>query len=171
MGTTMDDDRFAGLFRQHYARLVGLAARVLGDSDEAQEAAQEALLALRTDPVAARTPDDITAWLSRVVTNNSLNRLRGRRRALVRAELAGPGNGPSAPPDPADVVEGLADRDRVRAALATLPDRQATALLLRHAGHAYTEIATALGIATGSVGVLLGRGERAFRSAYEEMTR
>lgn len=167
----MDDDRFAEVFRQHYPRLVGLAARVLGDRDEAQEAAQEALLALRSDPVATRGDDDIAAWLSRVVSNNSLNRLRSRRRALVRAEMAGVANGPTDPEDPADIVQGLADRDRVRTALATLPERQATALLLRHAGHPYKAIAAALGIADGSVGVLLARGERAFRSAYEEMNR
>ena len=167
----MDDDRFAEVFRQHYPRLVGLAARVLGGRDEAEEAAQEALLALRGDVVATRGPDDIAAWLSRVVTNNSLNRLRSRQRAIVRSQLAGAANGPLAPDDPADVVQARDDRDRVRAALATLPERQATALLLRHAGHPYKAIASALGIADGSVGVLLSRGERAFRSAYEEMTR
>jgi DNA-directed RNA polymerase specialized sigma24 family protein len=52
-----------------------------------------------------------------------------------------------------------------------LPERQAAALLLRHSGHSYREIATALGVAEGSVGVLLARGERAFRRAHEEMTR
>ncbi|HUG83211.1 MAG TPA: sigma-70 family RNA polymerase sigma factor [Euzebya sp.] len=166
-----EDDRYAALFRQHYPRLVGLAARVLGDRDEAQEAAQEALLALRSDPVATRGTDDIAAWLSRVVSNNSLNRLRSRRRALVRAQLAGSTNGPADPQDPADAAVAADDRERVRAALATLPERQATALLLRHDGHPYKTIAAALGIADGSVGVLLARGERAFRSAYEEMTR
>jgi RNA polymerase sigma-70 factor (ECF subfamily) len=64
---------------------------------------------------------------------------------------------------------GFEDRDRVRACLAVLPDRQATVLLLRHSGHSYREVATALGVAEGSVGVLLARAERAFRRAYEEM--
>lgn len=168
---TMDDDAFAAEFMAHYARLVRLAARVLGERAEAEEAAQDALLALRTDPVAARGAGDIAAWLSRVVTNKALNRLRGRRRAEVRAEVAATTAGHAAPDDPVDLVIADDDRARVRAALATLPDRQATALLLRHAGHSYAEIAVALGVATGSVGVLLGRGERAFRSAYEEMPR
>jgi RNA polymerase sigma-70 factor (ECF subfamily) len=39
-------------------------------------------------------------------------------------------------------------------------------LLLRHAGYTYTEIAATLDLAVGSVGVLLARGERAFRDAY-----
>ena len=37
------------------------------------------------------------------------------------------------------------------------------ALLLRHAGHSYLEIAATLGVAVGSVGVILARAERAFR--------
>ena len=165
------DHRFAEVFRAQYPRLVGLARRVLGDVDEAEDAAQEALLALRDDPVVERGDDDIAAWLSRVVTNGSLNRLRSRRRADVRAEVVAArdllpaGDGP-------DVAVAEADeRARVRATLAVLPDRQATALLLRHAGHSYREIATALGVAEGSVGVLLARGERAFRRAHEEMSR
>ena len=169
--TPLGDDRFAEVFRRHYPRLVGLARNVLGDADEAQDAAQEALLALRRDPVAAKGDDEIAAWLGRVVVNGSLNRLRGRRRSEVRAQLVAVRDVPRPSDDPDDVVVGADERERVRAALAVLPERQATALLLRHAGHPYREIATALGVAEGSVGVLLARGERAFRRAYEEMTR
>lgn len=170
----LDDDRFAAVFRRHYPRLVGLARRVLGDADEAEDAAQDALLALRADPVAERTDEDIAAWLSRVVTNGSLNRLRSRRRADVRTQVVAAREAPPRPAhddEPHEAVVGHDERARVRACLGVLPERQATALLLRHAGHSYREIATALGVAEGSVGVLLARGERAFRRAHEEMTR
>ena len=167
----MADDRFADVFRRHYARLVGLARRVLGDADEAEDAAQEALLALRSDPVAQRGDDEVALWLSRVVTNASLNRLRSRRRSEVRAQLVAGREVRALPDGPDDEVVGADERERVRACLAVLPERQATALLLRHAGHSYREIASALGVAEGSVGVLLARGERAFRRAHEEMTR
>lgn len=169
--TPLAEDRFAEVFRRHYPRLVGLARRVLGDADEAEDAAQEALLALRADPVAERGDDDVAAWLSRTVTNGSLNRLRSRRRAHVRAQVVAAQDLRPVAEDPADAVVGADDRECVRASLAVLPERQATALLLRHAGHSYREIATALGVAEGSVGVLLARGERAFRRAHEEMPR
>ncbi len=167
----LPDDRFAEVFRSHYPRLVGLARRILGDADEAQDAAQDALLRLRTDPVAARADDDIAAWLTRVTTNASLNRLRTRRRAEVREQVVAGLNAGALPDEPHDAVAGADARERVRAALGVLPERQATALLLRHAGHSYREIATVLGVAEGSVGVLLARGERAFRRAHEEMNR
>ncbi len=167
----LTDDRFAEVFRRHYPRLVGLARRILGDADEAQDAAQEALLALRTHPVAVAGDEAVAAWLSRVVTNVSLNRLRSRRRADARAAVVAIREPRSAADGPDDLAVATDERERVRASLAILPERQATALLLRHAGHSYREIATALGVAEGSVGVLLARGERAFRRAHEEMTR
>ena len=169
--TQLDEARFAEVFRRDYPRLVALARRILGEQDEAEDAAQEAMLALRTDPVHERSDDDVAAWLSRVVTNGSLNRLRSRRRADVRASVVAGREARLAPDGPDEVAVAADERSRVRASLATLPDRQATALLLRHAGHSYREIAAALGVAEGSVGVLLARGERAFRRAHEEMTR
>jgi RNA polymerase sigma factor (sigma-70 family) len=58
------------------------------------------------------------------------------------------------------------EQAEVRRALAGLPERQRACLLLRHSGYAYAEIAETLGIALGSVGVLLARAEAAFRLTY-----
>lgn len=165
------DERFAEIFRSHYVRLTWLARRVLGDDAEAEDAAQDALLALRSDPVAGRSDEDVAAWLTRVVTNRSLNALRTRRRAEARAQVVGARQLPGAHDVPAERVLAADERERVRACLALLPERQATALVLRYTGHSYREIATALGVADGSVGVLLRRGEAAFRRAHEEMNR
>jgi RNA polymerase sigma-70 factor (ECF subfamily) len=174
--------RFDTLFRQFYPRLVPLAERLLGDRAEGEDIVQEAFLRLarsgqdRYDdsPLLARPDDVIGAWLRRVVLNLGVNRLRDRKRADERLARAGRldaaldpvraiGDGDS-PPQAALRAEA---RDEVRAVLATLPERQRECLLLRHAGHSYAEIAATLGIAIGSVGVLLARGERAFRTAYQ----
>ncbi|MGB3410764.1 MAG: sigma-70 family RNA polymerase sigma factor [Microthrixaceae bacterium] len=168
---TLDEDEFADVFRRHYPRLVGLARRVLGDASEAEDAAQEAFVSLRNDPVQTRVEDDIAAWLNRVVTNGALNRLRSRRRAEVRAQVVAGTDVRPIHDQTEDAVIEVDERERVRGCLAVLPDRQATALLLRHSGLSYREVATAIGVAEGSVGVLLARGERAFRRAYEEMSR
>ena len=62
------------------------------------------------------------------------------------------------------------EQAEVRRALAELPERQRTCLLLRHSGYSYAEIAATLGVATGSVGVLLARGEQAFRAIYRRQS-
>jgi RNA polymerase sigma-70 factor (ECF subfamily) len=43
-------------------------------------------------------------------------------------------------------------------------------LLLRHAGYSYAEIAASVGIAVGSVGVLLARAEQTFAATYRRQS-
>lgn len=183
-------ERFDDLFRQLYPRLVPLAERLFGDRAEAEDVVQEAFLRLarsgqsersardQTDaddggPLLDRPNEVVGAWLRRVVLNLGVNRLRDRRRAdarLLRAtRLDGaldPERSPGDDDSPPHALLRAEVRDEVRAALAALPERQRACLLLRHAGHSYAEIAATLGIAIGSVGVYLARGERAFRAAY-----
>ena len=52
---------------------------------------------------------------------------------------------------------------RVRAALAKLPRRQAVALVLRHSGLSYADVAAALDLSPGSVGTTVRRAESALR--------
>jgi RNA polymerase sigma-70 factor (ECF subfamily) len=66
-------------------------------------------------------------------------------------------------PDVADTVVAGEDRQRVRDALGRLPRRQAVALVLRHAGLSYAEVAAALDLSPTSVGTTVRRAESALR--------
>ncbi|HZD75154.1 MAG TPA: sigma-70 family RNA polymerase sigma factor [Actinomycetota bacterium] len=162
--------RFEALFRARYAELHALCYRLLGDHAEAEDVVQETFLKLDGHAVLDRPDDEVAAWLRRVCLNATYNRLRGQRRATARLDRvgrlervddeAGDGGGPLL-----DVLRAEQQR-AVRRALAALPERQRACVLLRHAGFSYAEIAATLDLAIGSVGVLLARGERAFRDAY-----
>jgi RNA polymerase sigma-70 factor, ECF subfamily len=163
-------DRFVTVFRDRYRELYGLGYRLLGDHGEAEDVVQETFLKLDGHPVLERPDDEVAAWLRRVCLHTAYNRLRGLRRASARLDRAGRAERAD---DEADhraepLLDVLRDEQRqaVRRALATLPERQRACLLLRHAGYSYAEIAATLELAVGSVGVLLARGERAFRDAY-----
>lgn len=168
---TDQPDRFDGLFLRFHAEVYGLACTVLGDRTEAEDAVQEVFVKLVDAPVMQRPEAEVGAWLRRVCLNLAFNQLRSRRRARERLERTGrlelanplPEHG-----DPAGAALRAEAQADVRRALARLPERQRDCLLLRHSGYAYAEIAATLGIATGSVGVILARAERAFREAYEE---
>ena len=165
--------RFDDLFRRLYPELFGLTFRLLGDRLETEDTLQEAFLKLADHPAILRQPDpEVAAWLRRVCLNLGSNRLRGQRRAPARLERAGRLElAESAGVDgagPVGAVLRREEQDEVRRALAGLPERQRDCLLLRHSGYAYAEIAATLGIAVGSVGVLLARAERAFRDLYQE---
>ncbi|MEV4642173.1 sigma-70 family RNA polymerase sigma factor [Actinoplanes sp. NPDC049548] len=146
------------VFRSAYPRVVGVAARVLGSRDEAEDVAQEVFLSFGRSSVPA---GEAIGWLSVAAAHTALNHLRSGRRRAAREEYAREHDTVAA--DVADAVVTLEERRRVRAALARLPRRQAVALVLRHSGLSYAEVAAALDLSAGSVGTIVRRAESALR--------
>jgi RNA polymerase sigma-70 factor (ECF subfamily) len=146
------------VFRADYARVVAVAARVLGSRDQAEDVAQEVFLAFGRSSVPAA---EAGGWLSVAAAHTALNLLRsGRRRAAREEAVRGD---PATAPDVADAVITSEERHRVRGALARLPRKQAVALVLRHSGLSYVEVAAALDMSPGSVGTTVRRAESALR--------
>lgn len=65
--------------------------------------------------------------------------------------------------DVAETVVTLDERRLVREALARLPRKHAVALVLRHSGLSYADVAAALDMSPGSVGTTVRRAESALR--------
>jgi len=149
------------VFRATYPRVVAIAARVLGSRNEAEDVAQEVFLTFGRTSVPA---GQAVGWLSVAAAHTALNHLRSGRRRTAREETAGDAAvAPDVAPDVADAVVTLDERRRVRAALERLPRRQAVALVLRHSGLSYAEVAAALDLSPGSVGTTVRRAESALR--------
>jgi RNA polymerase sigma factor (sigma-70 family) len=146
------------VFRSAYPRVVAVAARVLGSRDGAEDVAQEVFLSFGRSSVPA---GEAPGWLSVAAAHTALNHVRSGRRRASREEAAGGDD--AVCPDVAEAVVTLEERRRVRAALAQLPRRQAVALVLRHSGLSYAEIAAALELSPGSVGTTVRRAESALR--------
>ena len=156
-----DEAAFDKLFVRHYATVYRVLYGLTGIREAAEDAAQETFLILYRRPPAPNQP--LRPWLCRVALNIARNALRSERRDAARVERAAQA---SPADDPAEAAVRAEERDQVRAALATLPQRQTRLLLLRHAGLSYAEVAAALDLAPGSVGTLLARAEHAFAEAY-----
>ena len=173
-----DTTSFETLFYRHYDRVYGLLYRLVGNRVEAEDLTQEAFLklyrhAFKKRPFAKPTfgaarEQNIGAWLYRVATNLGYDALRSRRRSQERDTLLVPD--PQGSPGAEKEVEKREQQMAVRAALASLPQRQAQLLLLRQMGLSYAECAAACEVAPGSVGTLLARAAKAFRQAYAEVT-
>lgn len=147
------------IFRRDYQRVVGVAARVLGSRDQAEDVAQDVFLSFGRSSVPA---GEAGGWLSVAAAHTALNLLRSGRRRASREETVAAAND-ALVPDVADAVVTLQERSRVRAALARLPRKQAVALVLRHSGLSYAEVAAALDLSPGSVGTTVRRAESALR--------
>ena len=156
-GAVRDD--LDAVFRRHYHLVVGVAARVLGSRDQAEDVAQDVFLSFGRSSVPA---GEARGWLCVAAAHTALNLLRSGRRRLAREEAAATDDG-AVVSDVAEAVVSLEERSRVRAALAGLPRKQAVALVLRHSGLSYADVAAALDLSPTSVGTTVRRAESALR--------
>ena len=147
------------VFRRDYQLVVGVAARVLGSRDHAEDVAQDVFLSFGRSVVPA---GEARGWLSVAAAHTALNLLRSGRRRVSREETAAAADD-AVVADVAEAVVTLEERGRVRAALARLPRKQAVALVLRHSGLSYADVAAALDLSPGSVGTTVRRAESALR--------
>lgn len=171
-----DAESFAPLVERHQARLIRLCERLLGDAEEARDAAQEVFLRVFRRAASFRPDGQVFTWIYRIAVNHCLNRLR-RRRILRFFSLSSEDDGESETPalDPVDgapdALARLAARERweaTRQAIDALPASQRTVLILaRFEGLAYREIARTLGITEGAVESRLVRAMRRLTAAQE----
>ncbi|HEY7624100.1 MAG TPA: sigma-70 family RNA polymerase sigma factor [Candidatus Limnocylindria bacterium] len=141
--------------------------------DDAADVVQDALLSAWKS-MGTFEGTSFRAWVFRIVTNRALDKLRSRRRhpelpldpPVDDDDATGWAEPAAANPDLADIA---GDREAVRVVeetLATLPEEQRAALLLRDVeGFAYDEIAAITSAEVGTVKSRIHRGRLAVRNA------
>jgi RNA polymerase sigma-70 factor (ECF subfamily) len=158
---------FEPLVRQHEGPGLGFASALLGNEDDAADAVQDAfVLAFRKLPgLSAGSP--FGPWFRAILRNVCLDRLRSpgttRRSPLDTATL---NRAQWTEPTADRTVEHLELGEAISEALATLPEEQRSALLLREVeGLSYAEIAATLGIPPGTVASRLNHGRASLKAA------
>src|SRR2546426_11315498 len=144
-------DRAAfGLLVERYAGVARRVARaVLGDPDDADDAAQDGLLSalVKLEQYDPRRP--FGPWLLRIIANAATD--RRRRRTVRRVDPLDPGL-VAGGVRPDRTAERRALAPRLREALAELPERRRVAVVLFDVeGYSHAEIADVLGIPEGTV--------------------
>jgi RNA polymerase sigma-70 factor (sigma-E family) len=151
------------LYTAHYSSLVRLATLLLRNHAMAEEAVQDAFVALHKRWRKLRDPEQAVAYLRTCVINNTRS---VQRRWTVAAKHPDEPL-PDAPSAEAGAMRAAAG-DAVVAALRTLPDRQREALVLRYyAGLSEAEIAAAMKVSRGAVKSHTSRGMAALRTRLE----
>ena len=167
------------LLRRHHTRIHLLCRRLCADRGDAEDATQEALIAIvrglpRYDGRAA-----FTTWSYRVTTNACLDQLRRRARRPLPTEVGADGTEPAALVDDAPAREAVdpearalasEGRTELQAALAALPEEFRVPVVLRDVADLdYAEIAELLDLPPGTVRSRISRGRARLAEALAEL--
>jgi RNA polymerase sigma-70 factor, ECF subfamily len=132
-------DAYELLVQRHSAMAYRVALRLCGDHHDAQDLAQEALIAAWEQLDRFRADSSFRTWLYQIVTRRALNKLTRHRDTQsldILGDAADPGIEPAAQAERNFAVDAVTD------ALAALPFPQRTALVLHHfEGLSYAEVA------------------------------
>ena len=169
---TGDPEAFARLVRLHEGMVVSLAARLLGEVEEARDVAQEVFLQVYKRLSAFEGRSSLKTWIYRIAINQCHNRRRfwhrrrrDREQPLDEAVLAPVLQGGR--PGAASPYEETLRRERARqvqAALLELRFEHRSVLVLREVeGLTCEEVAAALGVPEGTVKSRLSRAREAMR--------
>jgi RNA polymerase sigma-70 factor (ECF subfamily) len=150
-----DREAFAVLVERHKAMLFGTAYLMTRDRQRAEDAVQEALIAIWKNIGRLRNPGGLKAWLARIVVNKVRQQARKRRIPLVTLEEL---------PDPPEADGAIAEmggnemRQDLERAVGMLPTDQRAAVVLRFFSDlTVPEIATATGSREGTIKSRLSR--------------
>lgn len=166
-----DVEAFRALVERHSRYLFGVAYRLTGNAQDAQDVVQDTWLKVHVQLSRFEARADVRTWLTRITVNCSIDHIRARR----HRETAH---------DPADLERGavgshsiespMADRlmlgveiqTRVRETLACLTSLERAAFTLRHVeGMSIDEISGALGLKTSATKHSIFRAVRKMRGA------
>lgn len=165
-----DEDR-AGAFTRlldrgldtHYR----IAAVILGDRVEAEDAVHDAAIMAWRGFAGLRDRDRFEAWFGRILVNGCRDRLRRRRRRPIVAWIPMLGD-LDVGPQVRDDSNALANRDELERAFARLePDHVVVIALRYYADLPIGDIARRLGIPEGTVKSRLHNGLKQLKAAVE----
>ncbi len=164
-----DRSAFEELYRVHGQRMKSVAANLLGDRSEAEDAVQEAFVRVFRSCATFEGRSRFSTWIYRVVVNCCHDLLR-RRRPTVPLDEAPFGEG--------DAFAGRADpedpalRRAIEQGLAVLPTRQRSAFVLFAVeGFSHREIADILDVSPGNSKTLVFQAKRRLARLLEARPR
>ena len=164
-----DQAAFESVYDRVAAPVFGLIRRVLRNSAQAEEVAQETMLEVwrtadRFDP--ARGP--AVTWIMTIAHRRAVDRVRSQAAAEEREARAASAAATVPVDEVAEAVESSLEAERVSRCLDGLSQLQRESITLAfYAGYSYPQVASALGVALGTVKTRIRDGLKRLRDCLE----
>jgi len=174
-----DEKAFAEIVLQRQKRVFNIACRMLGNSEEAKDLAQEVFISVFESIKDLREEIKFDAWLTQITLNHCRNRWKylKRRQYFSSDSLDDPvetedGSMPRAISDPSDNPEILFEKKMIQQwiqkGLLKLKGDQRELLVLRDLqGYSYEEMGEALGLPEGTIKSKLHRARMDLKEVLE----
>ena len=168
---------FERILFERLSKFRQIAFRYLDNSEDAQDAVQDALLSAFRHASQFQQQAQLSTWLHRIVINSALMKLRTRRRheAVSLDETTDEDDEPladrltSSGPSPEQLCEGVELRDNVAALIRRLPPKQREAFLLCAVeGYSLREAAQRMGIGESALKCYLVRARKNLRKPLDQ---
>ena len=163
-----DEAAFEELIRQYEKKVYTLCFRMCGNSEDAEEAAQDAFLALWRGIDRFRQESTLSTWIYRLATNACIDTLRRRKKQSGSVSLDDEElfvDAVDTSPQPQETVEHREAQKLLQEVLSALPEEYRKVLILREIeGLSYTEIAESASIELGTVKSRISRGRSLLRN-------
>lgn len=171
--------QFEQLFQRSHRRAYRLAYRLTGNATEAEDVTQDAFVRAWNCFDRFDSTRSFEAWLFRILTNRVLDlRRRKKRVRMVALDAPIPGDEGQAlaqtfaapGSDPLEILLHPIMDERLRRAIAALPESHRTTILLYDIEqYSYQEIAAKMHCALGTVRSRIHRGRQMLRRSLEGM--
>lgn len=163
-----DEAAFEELIRQYEKKVYSLCFRMCGNSEDAEEAAQDAFLALWRGIDRFRQESSLSTWIYRLATNACIDTLRRRKKQSGSVSLDDEElfvDAVDTSPQPQETVEHREAQKLLQEGLSALLEEYRKVLILREIeGLSYTEIAESASIELGTVKSRISRGRSLLRN-------
>ncbi len=169
-----DVQAFEELMQSHESRIYAIALRMMGNREDAQDCAQEAMVRIYRAMGSFKGQSALATWIYRITMNTCLDELRRRKARKVTSLDSLVDNGWS-PTDTGDTPEehGLRveKQNSLNQAIQSLPDDMRAAIILRDVkGYSYDEIASILDANVGTIKSRISRGREKLREILSKQS-
>jgi RNA polymerase sigma-70 factor (ECF subfamily) len=165
-----DQAAFADFYDATSRTVYGIVLRVLRDSAQAEEVAQEVYVEAWTSaPRFDAALGSPTGWLNTIAHRKAVDRVRSSERNIAREQRHFNAETQRVTADTSDIVVAQDESLRVREALDRLPESQRTAVRMAYfEGRSYREVAESLELPLGTVKTRIRDAMKRLRTSLGE---
>jgi RNA polymerase sigma-70 factor (ECF subfamily) len=165
-----DDEAYAKIVEAYQKPVFSLCYRMLGNPNDAEDAAQEAFLRAYKNLSRYDPERSFATWLLSIASHYCIDQLRKRRLTTFSIDAEeNEWRQPSDPgPNPEAALVANEKQERVRALLDVLKPRDRAAVVMHYwHGYSYEEIAESLSLSTSAVKSRLYRARRELAQEWQ----